>query len=641
MINGLRLKAQQRLQALRKASYRMAGCERGAVIPLFLVSAGVIFAVTLGGIDLARHASASTRLQNALDGAALAAGQFAMEQPALANNASELLREARLYFRENFPEGYLGTQISPSDVQLKSFGAEQGSLTLEVNSSLRLLITGFLDVGNASLKAESTVSYRGTQSPLEVVFAVDATAHANELASKLEHWVHDRLQQPDNTMALGLVPFSEMVNVGTGSNQRRWVQNWRNQLAEGVPSSRLANVPSHYVNQGWTGCIAEPRPWRPLPRQAEAITPLSPNHDFFPVFVRVNTSFFGNINAEKSNTPEMGDGWELYSRGNQKIAKQSIIPAGETQPRHIEVLGYHTLPRLLFTSSYDFKENNGNPHSSLHVFSFHEPDRCASMEPVRFLEARSYLADPTSQALGNALRNALPSHRVQPIPAAGLMWAWRMLTDAWREGPGWTTEGLISNTGQASRAIVLVTAGRLPQWSDLLGYDVNQKGKKVDGNNGLPAPWLAGEAFDFNMDFFSCRANCATAEPDTHTHHVGTLSAQRNGWQRPVSSIVMKHPLKTPQDEDGKHDPKNAEDYIDLANGPTVAQITAETCKAIKASGVKILVVATSRNTDAVLQQCASDIDGIRQFYTASQFAQLKQALQSGQSEATALRLIR
>lgn len=640
MIKRLSLQPQRILARMRQASQRLAGCESGAVIPLFLVSAGVIFGVTLGGIDLARHAAASTRLQSALDGAALAAGQLAIEQPGLANNANELLKEARLYFRESFPENYLGTQITPNDVKLKSWGSETGSLTLEVNSALRLLVTGFLDVGNASLQAESTVTYGVGSTPLEVVFAVDATSNDEDLADQLEQWAQDHLKRPDNTMALGLVPFSEMVKVGTGPKQKGWVQNWRAQVTEGVPSARASNIPATYVGNTWTGCIAEPRPWQPLPYQAEQITPLTPQHDFFPVFVRVNTSFFGNVNAEKSNTPEMGDGWELYSKGNEKIAKLSIIPAGETQPRSILTFDDRRPARLLFTNSYDFKEHGGNPHSSLHVFSFHEPERCRAMQPVRFLESRPHLADQTSQALGDALRAALPASQVKPLPAAGLMWSWRMLTDAWRDGAGWATDG-VTVSDDASRAIVLVTPGQQPQWNDLLGYDIRHKGKKIDGNNGLPAPWLPGESFNFKMDFYGCKANCATAELDTYHHNVGTLSPRQNGWQRPISSIVMKHPLKTPQDEDGKHDPTNAEDYIDLAGGPSVAQLTVETCKAIKDSGVKIYVLSTAQQADAVLRNCASDVDGTRQFYTAAQLAQLKQALQSGQTRSNTLRLVR
>src|SRR5690606_30383095 len=189
-------------------------------------------------------------------------------------------------------------------VKFKDFQPGEQRLTLEVDSTLRLLVTGFLDVGNASLKAESTVSFGGSGTPLEVVFAVDVTADTRDLADPLQTWAENQLSRADNTLALGIVPFSQVVNVGTDATQQEWVKSWQNQIAAGIPAARTAHLPADYVSTTWSGCIAEPQPWTAPAQHGQGLAPLTPSAGFIPLFARVNTSFYWNANAGKASTPD-------------------------------------------------------------------------------------------------------------------------------------------------------------------------------------------------------------------------------------------------------------------------------------------------------------------------------------------------
>src|SRR5690606_15624483 len=167
----------------------------------------------------------------------------------------------------------------------------------------------------------------------------------------------------DNTLALGIVPFSHVVNVGTDATQQEWVKNWRNQIAAGIPAARTAHLPADYVSTAWSGCIAEPQPWTAPAQRGQGLAPLTPSAGFIPLFARVNTSFYWNANAGKASTDDMGDGWELFRTGSERIITP---PAGEKHPKNIVPQWSHQA-QLLWATDYEFKAG-GNPHRSLHVF---------------------------------------------------------------------------------------------------------------------------------------------------------------------------------------------------------------------------------------------------------------------------------
>src|SRR5690606_22150539 len=207
----------------------------------------------------------------------------------------------------------------------------------------------------------------------------------------------------------------------------------------------------------------------------------------------------------------------------------------------------------------------------------------------------------------------------------GLLWGWRMFTDAWRGNPGWSEEGLPKFGAEPSRAIVLFTSGNTPSWKDL------------EGKNSS-APWeTTRDPFTFSMDFYWCEQPCKTNKLITHSH-TEPLSNTKNGWQRPITSLAMKHPLKSPLDETGGKKREKAEDHINFSTWPQIAELTQGTCDAIKADNIEIYVLSTSYSTDTVLRECASSN---AHFYQRDQIDSLLQNLRSRQTSSSSLRLVR
>jgi len=589
---------------------RFARCERGAVMPLFLVSAAVIFGASLGGLDLARHASATTRLQNALDGAALAMGRLASSE----QDTSVLLGEARRYFEANFPADYQGSGIDAGRLSLSTNDSGR-VLTLSVDGSLPLLSTGFLDVSAAALRAKSTVALERNPN-LEVVFSKDTNSFdgLGELffASALRKLGQALLTNQDNSVYIGTVPYSDVVNVGNGEKQQAWVARW----LEHDTTNKSQPGAKNYHRNYWSGCIAEPTPWvRP---DLGNIRPLTPAARFIPLSVRIQTSLHEKLQKKDK-------GWQLNT---SQFQKNEYVTQYVEQP--ISLIPVASGADRYFWSNFTRGPGNSGK-SEFDIYSLHEPLNCLTAAQVHFL-------DNTVDALDalETMADIPPQDYLKSLPPAGLLWSWRMLAPAWRQGNGWDTSALPQDGAAPARAIVLITPGDITSW-EWLGF-TNQY-------NILRPIWKSGStnAFQFQMTYHTdtCVGDPNNNDGDlekckkggryvrTHQHNAA-LSSQDNEWQYPVSSLAMTNPFGTP----------NA---LDFNGWPSVAEYLEATCNAIKNDGISLFVLSPRAlnwtgvfgNRDRFLR-CASD----SRIYTMTQMEALKQALLNLRSESSTLRLV-
>jgi Flp pilus assembly protein TadG len=216
-----------------------------AAIPL-IMAAGV-------AVDYGNAVSVQARLQAAVDAAALAAGREAN----MSN--SDLERIAKDYFHSNFgTPANAGTptmEMTVNDNGLKVEGA------VTVNNYLTK-VAGF-DTTRISASSEVTKEATG----LEVVLVFDNTGSMGSQSrlSTLKVAAHDFVEilfgprEVADTLKIGVVPFSQFVNVGPDKSDAYWIDTTgANQLSrENFQGSSWHNWRAWEAinNRSWTGCV--------------------------------------------------------------------------------------------------------------------------------------------------------------------------------------------------------------------------------------------------------------------------------------------------------------------------------------------------------------------------------------------------
>ncbi len=199
----------------------------GSLAPILGVAAIPLIMAAGVAVDYGNAVSVQARLQAAVDAAALAAGREANLSD------SELERIAKDYFHSNFgTPANAGTptmEMSVSDSGLKVEGA------VTVNNYLTK-VAGF-DTTRISASSEVTKEATG----LEVVLVFDNTGSmaSQSRLSTLKVAAHDFVEilfgprEVADTLKIGVVPFSQFVNVGPDKSNAYWLDtNGANQLSD-------------------------------------------------------------------------------------------------------------------------------------------------------------------------------------------------------------------------------------------------------------------------------------------------------------------------------------------------------------------------------------------------------------------------
>ena len=224
----------------------------GSLAPILGVAAIPLIMAAGVAVDYGNAVSVQARLQAAVDAAALAAGREAN----LSN--SELERIAKDYFHSNFgTPANAGTptmEMSVSDSGLKVEGA------VTVNNYLTK-VAGF-DTTRISASSEVTKEATG----LEVVLVFDNTGSmaSQSRLSTLKVAAHDFVEilfgprEVADTLKIGVVPFSQFVNVGPDKSNAYWFDTKGVNQQWGKFSAAAGTIggPGRLSATGaWTGCV--------------------------------------------------------------------------------------------------------------------------------------------------------------------------------------------------------------------------------------------------------------------------------------------------------------------------------------------------------------------------------------------------
>ncbi len=215
-----------------KYFYDFNKCQQGSTLIIVGLSIMAILGSAGLAIDISRINLASARLSKSLDAAGLAAGSTI--------STTNLSTEARKYLDLNF-QNFMGAEITEFSAVLNA----EGVIELSASATLDTSIVRIFDIDSATVSAtaEITRAING----LELVMVLDNTGSMSgskltslkSAATDMINILYSENESVDD-LWIGLVPFSQSVNVGT--SHASWMDTTYMNSKNWGPSS-------------WGGCV--------------------------------------------------------------------------------------------------------------------------------------------------------------------------------------------------------------------------------------------------------------------------------------------------------------------------------------------------------------------------------------------------
>ncbi|HBM91184.1 MAG TPA: pilus assembly protein, partial [Rhodospirillaceae bacterium] len=218
-----------------KSFEHFASNESGMTLPMLALTFITITGFVGTAVDVARLQLVQSRLSFALDAAGLAAGSTF--------NTTELNAEVAKYLNANYPTNYLGSDIPSVGIVTSS-----NNKVIDLSASTKMPTTFMNIFGFSEMSVSATSQITRTTSGLELVMALDNTGSMNSsgklTALKSAATSLINILYGDETtlehLWVGLVPFSQTVNVGTGYTS--WIDQTHFTSLNWGPTS-------------WAGCV--------------------------------------------------------------------------------------------------------------------------------------------------------------------------------------------------------------------------------------------------------------------------------------------------------------------------------------------------------------------------------------------------
>ncbi|MBN8543548.1 MAG: pilus assembly protein [Alphaproteobacteria bacterium] len=210
----------------------------GAVMPLMAVSIIALVGMTGAAVDTGRAQLVQSKLSSALDAAGLAAGSNI--------NTQDVQAEVQKYFDANFPDDYLGSEVTEL---VATVNDDNTVISLSAEAVVPVRIMQVMGFDTITVRATSEIT-RQTKG-LEVVLVVDTTGSMCSPCTKidaLKDAAHDLIgilygeEENPEDLYVGIVPFSQNVNVGNTRTAWRDATHWATLNWRGVT---------------WAGCVEE------------------------------------------------------------------------------------------------------------------------------------------------------------------------------------------------------------------------------------------------------------------------------------------------------------------------------------------------------------------------------------------------
>lgn len=239
--------------------------ESGNVVVIFTLAVIPVLGLIGASVDFSRKSHALSELQIAVDSAALALSKMPLNTP-----QATLEAKARQYFNANFNESNVG------DVSL-TVTPNKGQLAVSAATAMSPSVTILSSVTTMPLAANATVKWGNGK--LRVALALDITGSMNSAnkLSALKTATKGLLEQlqalavNDGDVEVAIIPFSELVNVGTANKNATWL-DWNSTSAEYGTCSKNSST-----NVSRTRCASANGVWtcRPTSPTGKAASPIA------------------------------------------------------------------------------------------------------------------------------------------------------------------------------------------------------------------------------------------------------------------------------------------------------------------------------------------------------------------------------
>jgi Flp pilus assembly protein TadG len=215
-----------------------------SVVPMFLAAGAAV--------DMVRANRTQAVLQGAVDAAALSAAVSGEDE-------SKLKKIVEDYLTANGAQGSLA-EVESIDTEVDK---DTGKVTVEIKGKIKTSFMKLAGINHMDLSAMSEVS-RGVNS-MEIALVLDNTDSMNfegrleALKKSAKEFVNEvyKSKYPGSYVKIGIVPFSNYVNVGIGSNGESWLNvppaTPVNQCYDTYPDAKSSNcktVTNAYTTDG-------------------------------------------------------------------------------------------------------------------------------------------------------------------------------------------------------------------------------------------------------------------------------------------------------------------------------------------------------------------------------------------------------
>lgn len=225
-----------RAEGFSRLARRLAAARRGSLAITFGLSFIPLVIAVGVGIDLGRAYIVKEKLLHTTDAAGLAVG-------AAFDSGQDLSVVLSKYFTANFPSGGLGTVTS------SGYTYAEPVITVTATATVETTFMQIAGISSITVNASSQITRQ--ENSIEVVMVLDNSGSMSgtkitslkSAAQSLVDILFGNETSPTN-LKIGLVPFSNNVNIGTTNTA--YVSNATN-----------PNPPTNWGTTSWGGCILE------------------------------------------------------------------------------------------------------------------------------------------------------------------------------------------------------------------------------------------------------------------------------------------------------------------------------------------------------------------------------------------------
>lgn len=265
---------------------------------------GMTFAITLvplvtlvgGGLDYSSAIVLRQKLSHAIDSAALAVGKMANLSQSEAMAVAERVFNANLNSLDHASIGNLTVTVNPA------------SVTVSANASMQTNFLGLVGINEVNIKVENEVVRANRK--IELVMALDNTGSmgSNGKMTAMKNAANELVEimfmgnETSDKIKIGLVPFSQTVNVGSQYKNASWMDVNGQSSINGEnfsPKTHHFELLSRTSNGQWRGCV-EARP-APYDTTDAAATPGNPDTLFVPYFAPDEPDSYYYLNRYRSD----------------------------------------------------------------------------------------------------------------------------------------------------------------------------------------------------------------------------------------------------------------------------------------------------------------------------------------------------